>query len=100
VIRPLRVLVGLVASAVACAVMAASPAQATESEYLQALQPKFTFLSAQQLLDEGHKVCRVIGHNGNGMTAPDTVIMVSNDLAVSMEVADEIVATAVVDLPC
>jgi hypothetical protein len=96
-IRPLRVLTVAVAAAVAFAVMAASPAQASESDYLAAVQPKFTFLSTQQLLDEGYKVCRA---TRGGMIAPDAVRMVYKDLAVSMAVADDIVAAAVVDLGC
>jgi hypothetical protein len=96
-IRPLRVLTAAVAAAVAFAVMTASPAQADESAYLAALQPKFTFLSPQQLLDEGYKVCRA---TRGGMIGPDAVNMVYKDLAVSMAVAGDIVATAVVDLGC
>jgi hypothetical protein len=96
-IRPFRVLIAAVAAAVAFAVMTASPAQANESDYLAALQPKFAFLSSQQLLDEGYKVCQA---TRGGMIAPDAVKMVYNDLSVSMAVADDIVATAVVDLGC
>ena len=97
-ICPFRVVT--VAAAAAFAVMTASPAQANESDYLQVLQPKYTFLSAQQLLDEGHKVCQVVGHSGNGMISPDTVNMVVKDLMVSTAVANDLVAVAIVDLPC
>jgi hypothetical protein len=100
-VHSLRVLIAVVATAPAFAVMAAQPpAQASESDYLAAVQPRFSFLSAQQLLAEGHKVCAAIGHTGNGMIAPDAVTMVYNDLQVSMAVAGDLVAAAIVDLPC
>jgi|GEM_PF-2010530 len=96
-IRPVRVLTAAIAAAVAFEVMTASPAQANESDYLAALQPRFTFLSSQQLLAEGYKVCRA---TRGGMIAPDAVSMVYKDLSVSMAVANDIVSTAVVDLGC
>ena len=96
-IRRFRVLTCAVAAAVAFGGMTASPAQANESDYLAALQPRFTFLSPQQLLAEGYKVCRA---TRSGMIAPDAVSMVYKDLAVSVAVADDIVSTAVVDLSC
>jgi hypothetical protein len=96
-IRLFRVPTAAVAAAVAFALMTASPAQADESAYLAALQPKYTYLNAHQLLDEGHKVCRAIA---NGMISPDAVSMVYKDMSVSMAVADDIVATAAVDLGC
>ena|ERR1700758_1948457 len=96
-IRRIRVLTAAVAAAVAFALLTASPAQADENAYLQTLQTKYTFLSGQQLLDEGHKVCRAMG---NGMASPDAVNMVYKDMSVSMAVADDIVAAAAVDLGC
>jgi hypothetical protein len=96
-IRPFRVLTAAVAAAVAFALMTASPAQADENAYLQTLRTKYTFLNPQQLLDEGHKVCR---NMGNGMAAPDAVNMVYKDMSVSMAVADDIVAAAAEDLGC
>jgi hypothetical protein len=100
-VQRLRVLIAVVLTAPAFAVMAAqSPAKASESDYLAAVQPRFTFLTAQQLLAEGHKVCAAIGHTGNGMISPDAVNMVYKDLSVSMAVAGDLVAAAVVYLPC
>jgi len=96
-IRPFRVLTAAVAAGVAFALMTASPAQADENAYLQTLQTKYTFLNAQQLLDEGHKVCRAMG---NGVASPDAVNMVYKDMSVSMAVADDIVAAAAEDLGC
>jgi hypothetical protein len=97
---PIASPIALVGTALALAMAAESPAQASESDYLAAVQPRFSFLSAQQLLAEGHKVCQAVGHNGNGMIAPDAVNMVVKDLSVSVAVADDIVAAAIVDLPC
>jgi hypothetical protein len=100
-VQRLRVLIAVVITALAFTVMAAEPpAQASESDYLAVVQPRFSFLSAQQLLAEGRKVCAAIGHTGNGMIAPDAVKMVYNDLQVSMAVAGDLVAAAVVYLPC
>ncbi|MBV8966248.1 MAG: DUF732 domain-containing protein [Mycobacteriaceae bacterium] len=82
------------------AVAPASPARADEAAYLQQLQPKYVFLSAQQLLDAGHKVCAAVGNTGSGMISADTVNMIQKDMAVSVAVANDIVATAVVVLPC
>lgn len=95
--RPFRVLTAAVAAAVAFALMTASPARADENTYLQTLRTKYVFLDPQQLLDEGHKVCRDLG---NGMAAPDAVNIVYKDMSVSMAVADDIVATAADDLGC
>jgi hypothetical protein len=95
--RPFRVLTAAVAAAVAFALMTASPAQADENAFVKTLQTKYTYLSAQQLLDEGHKVC---GAMGNGMAAPDAVSMVYKDMSVSMAVADDIVAAAADNLGC
>jgi uncharacterized protein DUF732 len=81
----------------AIAVWGAVPAAAGESEYLRRLQDRFTFLSTQQLLGEGHKVCSALDH---GALSSSTVDMVSKDLAVSLSVAGDIVSAAAVELGC
>ena len=94
VIRVIRI--SGVLAAVACAgILAAPTAVASEDDYLNTLQPKFEFLSAQQLLTEGNRVC---GAEGAGALAPDRTAMVQNDLQVSTNVALEIVSAAEWDL--
>ena len=93
----LRVLIGVVSSALAFAVTTAAPAAADEHDYLRLLQPKYIYLSAQQLLDEGHKVCRVLSA---GTISPDATTMVQKDLTVSLATAEDIVDTAAVQLGC
>jgi hypothetical protein len=92
-----RVLIAVVATVLACAGAAAAPAAADESEYLRLLQPKYVFLSSQQLLDEGHKVCDAIHR---GMISPDAANMVQKDLAVSLATGVDIVGAAGVQLGC
>jgi hypothetical protein len=99
-VHTLRVLIAVVATAVAFAVMAAAPAAADEPEYLRQLQDKFSFLSKQQLLAEGHKACHAID---GGMNSADVTNMVQKDLKdlwVSLAVSGEIVSTAAVELGC
>jgi len=95
--RTVRILTAVVATGLASAVMAAAPAAADENEYLRVLQPKYAFLSAEQLLDEGHKVCDAISR---GMISPDAAKMVRDDLAASMAAAVDIVSAAAVELGC
>ncbi|HEX2286862.1 MAG TPA: hypothetical protein VHI10_18900 [Mycobacterium sp.] len=92
-INAIRVLIAVVATALAVA----APAAADEAEYLHLVQPKYTFLSAEQLLSEGIKVCKA---SRAGMLSPDAVQMVQKDLAVSVGAAGDIVAAAVVTLDC
>ena len=96
-VHALRVPIALVATGVGFAVAAAAPAAADESSYLKQLQPKYVFLSAQQLLDEGHKVCDAIH---GGMTSPDAANMVQKDLAVSLAAGVDIVGAAATQLGC
>ena len=78
------------------AVAAASPASADETDYLR-LKDRLTFLTTQQLLSEGYRVCGAID---NGMISPDAVDMVSKDLAVSVDAALDFVSAAVGELGC
>jgi Protein of unknown function (DUF732) len=79
------------------AVWVAAPAAAGETEYLRLLQDRYTFLSTQQLLTEGHKVCTAMDR---GVSAANAVTMVTQDLAVTVSVAFDIVGAAAVELGC
>ena len=85
------------ALAISVAVGAAAPAAADENGYLRQLQDKYAFLSTQQLLAEGHKVCQTIDR---GTLSTDATKMVQKDLTVPVAVADDIVSTAAVQLGC
>ena len=84
----------LIAVAVAGIALAA-PAAADQEEFVRPLAIRYVFLSEQQLLSEGAKVCSSIG---GGMNAADAAIMVRNDLGTSVSAAGEIVSAAVVRL--
>ena len=81
----------------AIAVMAAAPAQASEATYLQRVQTRYTFLSAQPLLAEGYRVCKA---ERQGMNSAEAAKMVYRDLDVSMAAANDIVPAAVEELAC
>ncbi|WP_299561672.1 DUF732 domain-containing protein [uncultured Mycolicibacterium sp.] len=72
-------------------------AAADEESFLQ-LRERFPFLTAEQLLTEGYRVCQV---TRAGTTSSDAVVMVQRDLApagISMSAALDIVLGAVVEL--
>jgi hypothetical protein len=96
-VRAFRVVIAVVVAASAFAMNAAAPAAADESEYLRLLQPKYPFLSSQQLLAEGHKVCDAMQR---GMNSPDATNMVQKDLTVTVAVSVDLVSTAAVQLGC
>jgi Protein of unknown function (DUF732) len=75
----------------------ASPAAADSGEYLHRLQPVYTYLSAEQLLSEGTRVCNALR---SGITAPNAVMMVQRDLELSVDAAGDVVAAAAVHLGC
>jgi Protein of unknown function (DUF732) len=81
----------------AISVVFAAPAAADTDSYLQALQDRYAFLTAQQLLSEGGTVCNAIS---NGMNSTDAVRMVQNHLRVSVAVAGDIVSAAVIHFGC
>jgi uncharacterized protein DUF732 len=86
---------GLIAAATSLAV--AAPASADQRAYLTALAPRWAYLSPDQLLTEGHKVCNYINAGNTASAAAD---MVRADLTVNVDVASEIVITAVKQLGC
>jgi hypothetical protein len=90
-------MLGLALAVVALVVVRAGPAAADQSDYLQTLQPKYAYLTQQQLMTEGNKVCRAT-HSGS--PASDIVPRVQKDLAVSVSVASDVVTTAIVHLGC
>jgi Protein of unknown function (DUF732) len=79
------------------AVTNAAPAAAGDGEYLQQLQDKYLFLSPQQLLTEGHRVCAVIDQGAGSRYAAE---MVQKDIGVSPGAAMDIVSAATVELGC
>jgi hypothetical protein len=93
VVHMFRILIAVPATAI----VVAAPASADEESYLQRLQPRLTFLTAEQLLSEGNKVCRA---SKAGMKSVDAVQMVQKDLAASVAAASDIVSAAVVELDC
>jgi hypothetical protein len=80
---------------VAAAVMSVPAAAADQDEYLRPLQDRYVYLTAQQLLSEGNRVCAA---TQRGALSADITTMVRNDLGVSTATAGEIVAAAVVRL--
>jgi hypothetical protein len=92
----LKVWITTTALATGIAVGIAAPAAASESDYLR-LKDTLTFLTTQQLLSEGYRVCGAIH---NGVRSTDVVNMVMNDLGVPVNAALDMVAAAAVDLSC
>ncbi|KUH86508.1 hypothetical protein AU186_06485 [Mycobacterium sp. GA-1999] len=86
----------MVAAAVT-AVVVAAPAAADQSEFIRKLQEQYVFLTAEQLIAAGDKVCAA---TASGVPASDAVMMVRNDLGVSVPAAGDIVSLAVVELGC
>ncbi|MGE2722452.1 hypothetical protein [Mycolicibacterium celeriflavum] len=72
-------------------VVLAAPAGATEDEYLRDLQPRYTFLTAEELLRAGQQACAAITA---GVLAPDAVKRISSDLDISTGAAMDIVSRA------
>jgi hypothetical protein len=89
--------VGALLSVVPAAVALAAPAVADEDEFVQTMQTSYVFLTDQQLRAEGAKICSTLR---GGTPASDAVVMVRNDLGVSISAASEIVSAAVVHLDC
>jgi hypothetical protein len=75
----------------------APSAAASGGSYLHQLAPEPAFLSNEQLLTEGYRVCRYIGV---GRPSTDAIPMVGKDLAISVPAALTIVAAAIEELDC
>jgi hypothetical protein len=74
------------------AVAPAATAAADDQAYLQPLRTHFVYLSDDQLLAEGQRVCQLLDRGG---IAPTAVTMVRNEMGVAVGVADDIVSAAV-----
>ncbi|MDT5093332.1 MAG: hypothetical protein QOH60_2695 [Mycobacterium sp.] len=85
--------IGVTASAVA--LTTAAPAQASAESYLKPLMARFVFLSPQQLLTAGYKVCQA---EKNGTNSADASNMLQKDLGLSVAASVEIVSAAVINL--
>lgn len=83
------------AAVAALGVVLAAPAAASEDGYLHQLQDRYTFLTAQQLLSEGQRVCAA---TSVGVKSPDAANMIRKDLGVSMGPAMDIVSAAILNL--
>jgi hypothetical protein len=83
--------VGVISALVAAGVLSAPSAAADETEYLNKLQDRYAFLTSQQLLAEGQRVCAA---ERSGVLSPDKTAMVMNDLTVGANTALEIVSAA------
>lgn len=93
----LSTLIVVTATALAGALATAAPAAADEAEFLRKLQDQYRYLSADQLLAAGHKVCAAARL---GVPASDSVMMVRDFLGTSVPAAGDIVSAAVVELEC
>lgn len=79
------------------AVATAPLAGADEAGYLQRLQSTLAYLTPQQLLTEGYKVCQ---QNRRGHPSSDAIPMVTTDLAISVPAAVDIIVAAGGELGC
>jgi hypothetical protein len=85
----------VVGAVVGAAVLLAPSAAADQGEYLDKLQHKYKFLTTQQLLAEGNRVCAA---EQAGLLSPAKTRMVMNDLVISTTAALDIVSAAEWDL--
>jgi len=93
VIRTAGVAGALVGAAVLLAPTAA--ADADQGAYLDKLQYKYKFLTTEQLVAEGNRVCAA---EQAGLLSPAKTTMVMNDLTISTGAALDIVSAAEWDL--
>lgn len=70
-------IIGVVGALVGAAVLSAPTAAADEEAYLAKLQDRYAFLTPQQLLAEGERVCAA---ERAGVLSPGKTTMVINDL--------------------
>jgi hypothetical protein len=92
-----RRIIGVLIAAAATAVAFAAPAAADQSEFVRKLQQQYVFLTVEQLITAGHKVCAAAR---SGVPASDSVMMVRDYLGVSVPAAGDIVSLAVIELGC
>ena len=75
----------------------AAPATADSGTYLDALQPRYTSMSASQLTSAGNSVCSA---TGSGMPASDIVPALVKSYGMSNSAAYEITIAAINHLGC
>ncbi|MCV7282182.1 DUF732 domain-containing protein [Mycolicibacterium flavescens] len=83
------------AAAAVAAIVSAPGAAAQEDDYLAGLEDRYRFLTAEQMLTEGYRVCAL---TSAGALSPDAAAMVMRDLEVSVGPAMDIVSGAVLNL--
>ncbi len=89
--------VGAAVVAMPAAIGFAAPASADEEDFVRVLTTRFVYLTPEQVRAEGQWVCSVLA---SGVPASDAVMMVRNDLGMSVSGAGELVSLAVVELDC
>ncbi|MCV7022519.1 DUF732 domain-containing protein [Mycolicibacterium novocastrense] len=92
-----RRIIGLLIGTTATAVAFAAPAAADQAEFVRKLQQQYVFLSADQLIATGNKVC---ANAARGVPAADSMLMVREELGVSIQAAVDIVSLSVSELGC
>lgn len=101
IVRAWCAVVTIMGSTIMGAVAVAAPAAADQGDFLRSLLPKYTYLTSEQLYREAAVACQVTRRSGR--PGSDAVPVVRNDLRdlqVSVAVAGEIVAAALLYLPC
>lgn len=93
----MRHLFGLLIAVAAAAVAFAAPASADQAEFVRKVQSQYVFLTADQIIAAGQKICAAAA---NGVPASESVMMVRDDLGMSVPAAGDVVSTAVVELGC
>jgi hypothetical protein len=96
----LRVLIAVVATPLAFALISAPSAQADEESFVKLLRMKYVYLTPEQLLTEGYRVCQAAR---SGIDSSESTFTVYKNLApygASMAVASDIVGKAVSELGC
>lgn len=87
----------VVTAAAAAAVAFAAPASADQAEFVRKIQSQYVFLTADQIIAAGQKICAAAA---SGVPASDSVMMVRDDLGMSVPAAGDVVSIAVVELGC
>ncbi|OAN28415.1 hypothetical protein A4X20_30160 [Mycolicibacterium iranicum] len=89
--------IAALALGIGIAVTTAPAASADQDSYLQRIEPTMTFLTRDQILTEGHKVCQFLR---SGHSSSDALPMVIEDLDMSVPSAVDLIIAAVVELDC
>lgn len=85
------------AAAAAVGVAFAAPASADQAEFIREIQSEYVFLTTDQLISIGHQICAA---TASGVPASDAVMMVRDELGMSVPGAGDVVSTAIVELGC